>query len=71
MDKNFQRSFYRYDRQTISMHAFHMYAVKNRIDFSSLSDVAPAGAKVDVTKLLIHEFDIDGLNKDVVTLLSR
>ena len=46
-----------------------MYAVKNRIDFSSLSDVA--GAKVDVTKYLIHEFDIDGLNKDVVILLSR
>ena len=53
------------------MYAFHMYAVKDRIDLSSLSDVAPSDAKVDITKLLIHQTDIDGLNKDVITLLSR
>ena len=71
IDKKFRRSFYRHNRQTISMHAFHMYAVKDRIDLSSLSDVAPSDAKVDITKLLIHQTDIDGLNKDVITLLSR
>ena len=71
IDKNFRRSFYRHDRKTISMHAFHMYAVKDRIDFSSLSDVAPTGAKVDVTKLLIDQTQVDELNKHVVTLLSR
>jgi len=53
------------------MHAFHMYAVKDRIDFSSLSDVAPAGAKVDFNKLLIQQADIDGLNIDVTILLYR
>ena len=71
IDKNFRRSFYRHYRKTISMHAFHMYAVKDRIDFSSLSDVAPTGAKVDVTKLLIDQTQVDELNKHVVTLLSR
>jgi len=48
-----------------------MFAVIDRIDISSLSDVAPAGAKVDVTKLLIQQTDIDGLNIDMTTLLSR
>jgi len=71
IDKNFRRSFYRHNRQTISMHAFHMYAVKDRIDLSSLSDAPPSGAKVDIAKLLICQADIDGLNKDVTTLLSR
>ena len=50
IDKNIRRSFYRHDRKTICMHTFHMYAVKNQIDFSLLSDVAPTCAKVDVTK---------------------
>ena len=71
IDKNFRRSFYRHNRQTISMHAFHTYAVKDRIDLSSLSDAPPSGAKVDIAKLLICQADIDGLNKDVTTLLSR
>ena len=67
IDKNFRRSFYRHNRQTISMHAFHMYAVKDRIDLSSLSDIAPSDAKVDITKLLIHQTDIDGLKSQVVS----
>ena len=71
IDKNFCRSFYRHDRQTISMHAFHMYAVKDRIDFSSLSDVTPTGTKIDVTKLLIEQAQVDDLNEHVIVLLSR
>ena len=71
IDKNFRRSFQRHDKKTISMHAFHMYAVKDRVDFSSHSDIAPAAAHVDVTKLLIGEAQIVKLNKDVTVLLSR
>jgi len=71
IDKNFRRSFQRHDNKTISMHAFHIYAVKDRIDFSSYSDIAPATAQVDVTKLLIGETEIYKLNKNVTSLLSR
>ena len=71
LDRNFRRSFKRHGKKTISMHAFHMYAVKDRIDFSSYSDIAPANAQVDVTKLLIGKTQLDKLNKDVMVLLSR
>ena len=53
------------------MHAFHMYAVKDRIDFSSYSDIAPVATQVDVEKLLISKSQIDRLNKDVTVLLKR
>ena len=38
-DKNFRRTFQRLDYQTISLHYFHLYAVKDRIDLNHLSDV--------------------------------
>jgi len=71
IDKNFRRSFHRHDKKTISMHAFHFYAVKDRIDLSSLSDFKPTPATVDVSKLLINEADVKQLNKEVIVLLSR
>ena len=41
IDKNFRLSYQRQDRQTKSLHYFHAYAVKNRVDVSSLSDTRP------------------------------
>ena len=71
IDKNFRRSFHRHDKMTISMHAFHFYAVKDRVDLSSLSDFKPTPATVDVSKLLINKADVNQLNKEVIVLLSR
>ena len=42
IDKNFRPSYQRQNRQTKSLHYFHAYAAKNRVDVSSLSDVRPA-----------------------------
>ena len=53
------------------MHAFHFYAVKDRVDMSSFSDIKPDPAIVDVTKLLISKADVHQLTKEVTVLLSR
>ena len=70
IDKNFHPSFQHYYNSTNSMHAFHVYAVQDRIDFSSYSDVNP-DRSIDVTKLLIAKADIDQFKDNAVVLLSR
>ena len=70
IDKNFRPSFQRHNNKTNSMHAFHMYAVQDRIDFSSYSD-ATSATEVDVSKLLITKDAVNEVLKDVVSLLSR
>jgi L1 cell adhesion molecule like protein len=39
LDKNFRRSYQRLERQTVSHHYFHMYAVKDRVDLCQASDL--------------------------------
>lgn len=70
IDKNFRPSFQQHNNKTNSMHAFHMYALQDRIDFSSYSDTNPT-AKVDVNKLLITKDEVNKLKNNVVSLLSR
>lgn len=72
VDKNFRPSFHRYsDNYTNnSMHSFHIYAVQDRIDLSSYSDINP-NPSIDVTKLLISKVDIDQLKENVSVLLER
>ena len=70
IDKNFCPSFQRYSNSTNSMHAFHFYAVQDRIDLSLHSEINP-NQSIDVTKLLINKADIDQLKDNVVVLLSR
>jgi len=56
------------DRFIVIQQANHLYACfsyvccKRSNRFSSLSDVAPAGAKVNATKLLIQQTNIDGFS---------
>lgn len=71
IDKNFRKSFQRQDTKTISLHAFHMYAVKDRVDFSQCVDTKPVNAHIDADRLLIEKVDIDVLGSDVTVLLSR
>lgn len=70
IDKNFHPSFQCYSNKTNSIHAFHMYVVQDRVDFSSFSDIKPV-CKVDESKLLITETDIDKFESDIVVLVSR
>ena len=66
-DKNVHPSFCRLDKGTKSLHCFHYYAVLDRLDLSSLSDVTP-NTPVDANKLLINVNDVAQLNSDAVTL---
>ena len=49
------------------MHACHMYAYLDQIDFSSLSDVMPSHPLIDVELYA----EIEELNGDVEVLLER
>ena len=71
VDKNFRPSTQRHDNETKSMHWFHLYAVKDRIDLSSYSDSTPNSPTIDVTKLLIHKDDLKQITSDVENLISR
>ena len=70
IDKNVRPSFSRLDRKTKSLHCFHYYAVLDRLDLSSFSDITP-NTLVDPNKLLIDNSDVAQLNSDAVTLISR
>ena len=74
IDKNSRPTFQCHDNKTTSFHAFHMYAVKDRIDCSAFSDTPGTvddASKVDVSKVLINDEDIKQLNKDLEVLISR
>lgn len=71
VDKNFRPSTQCHDNKTQSMHWFHLYAVKDRIDLSSYSDSTPSSDTIDVNKLLIHQDDIKQITSDAEILISR
>jgi len=52
------------------MHAFHLFAVKDRVDFFKCSETTTS-ATVNVEKLLISSEDIKLFESDIVVLLSR
>jgi len=70
IDKNFRPSYQRQDRQTKSLHYFHSYAAKNRVDVSLLSD-AKRSAVLSVESFLPTQADLDKLIGDLETLTSR
>lgn len=73
IDKTVHASFQRSDDDTArSLHHFHMYAVKDRVDLSMLSDSPPPfPTKIDVECLLPSESDIDAITEEISVLLSR
>ena len=71
IDKNIRRSHQRIDRTTQSLHYFHMFAVKDRLDFSHLSDHRPTQVEIDVQVLLPGATDLAAIKKDFEILISR
>lgn len=74
IDKNIKRRHVRSDRQTISLHYFHSYAVKDRIESSSLSDNQPQRIPdlSDVlTKVQCSQEDHDSTVEQFSILLAR
>jgi hypothetical protein len=74
IDKSVRRRYQRSDKTTISLHYFHFYGVKNRIDVSHLSNISPARTLNEVAKALLlvpSPADDVKLKKNVATLVSR
>ena len=71
IDKNIWCTYQRIDRTTRSLHYFHMFAVKDRVDFSHLSDSRPTQVDVDIQVLLPDATDLAAIKKDFEILISR
>jgi len=70
IDKNVRPSFQREDRKTLSLHYFHSYAVKSRVNITSLSDT-PASNILSTDKILPSAMDFQALIRDFQVLVSR
>ena len=71
VDKNVRASFQRLDHQTKSLHYFHTFAVRDRVDFSSLSNITPHYVKIDPATLLPQPGDLTALVKELEVIVSR
>ena len=71
IDKNIRVSFQRIDHQTKSVHYFHTFAVKDQIDFSTLSESSPHDIKVNLTTLLPGSMDLATLLNKLQVIVSR
>lgn len=59
IDKNVRPLYQRQDQTTQSLHYFHSYAVKNRIDISEMSDKHLSSIDISPNKILPGQSDID------------
>ncbi len=75
IDKTVKARYMRVDRKNLSLHYFHSYAVLNRIDASSLSDVVPDVRGLDLevvaNSLLPSEGDDAVMRSNMAMLVSR
>lgn len=70
-DKNLRQSFQRCDMQTLSLHYFHLCAIRDHIDFSGLSDVPPSHVIIDLSTILPTTADLDAMKEEFQVLVSR
>ena len=71
IDKNIRASFQRIVHQTKSVHYFHTFAAKDRIEFSNLSESVPHDIKVNLTTLLPGSTDLATFLNDLQVIVSR
>ena len=71
IDKNIRASFQRIDHQTKSVHYFHIFAAKDRINLSNLSESVPHDIKVNLTTLLPGSTDLATLLNELQVIVSR
>ena len=71
VDKNVTPSFQRLDRPKKSFHYVHSYAVKDRVDMSTLSDDPPAACKHLACDLLPSAEDLTTIKQEFCILLKR
>ena len=71
IDKNVKACFQRYENKGQTLHYFHGYAVRDRLDLSHLSDTRPPPATPNATSLLPSSFDTTALRDELKILVSR
>ena len=71
IDKNIRPSFQRINHQTVSLHYFHSCAVSDRINLSSLSDVAPSEVLLNPASFLPNAMDLDAVKKEFQVHICR
>ena len=71
IDKNVKPSFQRAEQRGQSLHHFHGYAVRDRVNLSGLSDEPPEYSECDPQLLLPSSEDITSLKQEFVILVSR
>ena len=71
VDKNVKPRFQRQEQKGQSLHYFHGFAVKDRVDLSSFSDVPPPLKDPDPAKFLPSSTDIAAIKKELEILISR
>ena len=72
IDKNVQPSFQRQGHHRVqSLHHFHGYAVRDRVDLSKYSNTQPPFVTPDPSVLLPSVSDLSSLKDELVVLISR
>ena len=73
IDKNIRPSEMRIDTQTRSLHYFHSYAVRDRIDLTNYDDSSslPDKSDIDLQQLLPTSNDYDTIKQHFAILIAR
>ena len=76
IDKNVRPRYYRLDKSTVSMHFYHSFAVQDRVDISSFSDVTPdlrniPLLSIPVNKILPSNSDESSMTHNFAIIISR
>ena len=70
IDMNVRRSNQRVDRTTQSYHYCHGYAVKNRVNSTTLADHPPSGT-LSVENVMLNKMDLDSILDEFKVIISR
>lgn len=71
IDKNIKPRFQRYENKGQSLHYFHGYAVRDRVDLATFSDkTPPTPTSVDTSCFLPSASELSGLKDELTILIS-
>ena len=71
IDKNIKPRYQRQDQRAKSFHYFHGYAIKDRVNFSRISDIPPPYTVPEPSVLIPSLSDLESLKEDLKILTAR
>ena len=71
VDKNVRPTFQRSNHHTQSLHHFHSYAVKDRVNLSGSSEEGKSPSSVDPSSLIVTKEEWDCFKDDCSILIAR